>query len=179
MLSNTVAKRYAAALYASALSSNEVLVQLKELRTVSKVLQDNADLGKSLNSPTVARQTKKRVIKEIFADQISVRTFNFLFVLIDKGREAYYDLIVDYYEKQLCEDNGIIKAEVSSAVELDDPVRIFIETHLIQMTGKRIKLTLDVDPDLIGGLVIRFGGHLYDGSIKRHLENIKARMRKG
>ncbi|MBQ7528753.1 ATP synthase F1 subunit delta [bacterium] len=179
MLSNTVARRYASALYASALATKETLIQLRELKIVSKLLADNSQLNESLTSPTVARQAKKRIIKEVFDGQISVRTFNFLFVLIDKGREAYYDRIVDFYEEQLCEDNGIVKAEVSSAIELDDQMRIFVETHLSQMTGKRIKLTTDVDPELIGGLVIRFDGRLYDGSIKRHLENMKARMRKG
>lgn len=178
MLNESLAGRYSTALYASAKTggSGQTLTQFKELQIIAAALRTHAGLKKSLNSPTVARAVKKEIIKAVFKDQISQRTLNFWSVLIDKGREPYYEDIVECYKKQLCEDNGIVEAKVESAAELDDQMRMFIELKLSKISGRRVKMIVDVRPELIGGLVIRLGERLYDGSIKRHIENMRSRM---
>ncbi len=176
MLDESLAKRYAAALYASASAKKQQREQLKELRIIQKELSEHAQLNQCLVSPAVARPIKKKIIQAVFADKISVRAFNFLFVLIDKGREACLNDIIECFKRQFCEENGIVEVTVESASELDMQLCIFIETHLNKITGKKIKMQTVVRPELIGGLVVKYGGCLYDGSIKRHLGNIHSLM---
>ncbi len=176
MLDESLAKRYATALYASASAKKQQREQLKELRTIQKEFSEHTQLKQCLISPAIARPVKKKIIQAVFADKISTRAFNFLFVLIDKGREAYLNDIIECFKRQFCEENGIIEVTVESASELDMQLCIFIETHLNKITGKKIKMQTVVRPELIGGLVVKYGGCLYDGSIKRHLSNIHSLM---
>ncbi len=172
MLNESLAKRYSQALYASAKQKRQEAAQFKELRIIQNELEAYPQLRRSLISPVVPATAKKEIIKEVFAEMISQRSFNFLFVLIDNGREAFFDDIVECYKVQFCEENKIIEVTVESARELDLQMRIFVETHLNMITGQKIKMVPVVNPDLIGGLVIKYSGHLYDGSLRRHLNNV-------
>lgn len=179
MLNESLAKRYSAALYASAKAQGPGgdKEQLRDLHTVWDLFNGHEPLRRCLTSPAVPRSAKKKILKAVFADSdLSVRTFNFLFVLIDKGRESYFNDIVECFKKQLCEDHGIVEAQVESAFELSEDTRSLIETSLKKITGKRVKMHYEVRPEIIGGLTINIDGRLYDGSIRRHLDNLRTRM---
>ena len=79
-------------------------------------------------------------------------------------------------ELQLDERLGFVRAEVSSAVPLNAPQSAGLESELSKLTGKRMRLRFDVDPELLGGVVARIGSTVYDGSIRGELRQLDRRL---
>lgn len=189
MLNEALSKRYSAALYSCAKEEggNQTVAQFKELQAVLHTFEDHEDLKRCFITPTVSRSVKKEILKAVFAEHVSQRTLNFLFVLIDKGREVYYEDMVECYTRQLCEDNRIWEVKIEAAEELDKTLCGLIAAKLEAELNKnkapeeqpeRVKLRVEVKPELLGGLIIHLGGKLYDGSIRRHLDKMRSLMKR-
>lgn len=188
MLNEALSKRYSAALYSCAKEEggNQTVAQFKELQAVLHTFEEHEDLKRCFITPTVSRGTKKEIVKAVFAEHVSQRTLNFLRVLIDKEREAYFEDIVECYTRQLCEDNRIWEVKIEAAEDLDktlcDLIKDRLETGLNKNKAaedrpERVKLKVEVKPELLGGLIIHLGGRLYDGSIRRHLDKMRSLLR--
>lgn len=172
MLNESLARRYSIALYASAKAKGEESLQLKELRIVQGVLAENPALRRALIAPTISRPVKRKVLQAVFGGQVGQRTSNFLYVLVDKGREIYLDDIVESYKREFCAEKGIIEVLAESASTLEESLQAEITQQLGRLTGKKVKMEVVVRPELIGGLVLKYSGYLFDGSVRRHLDNI-------
>jgi F-type H+-transporting ATPase subunit delta len=98
---------------------------------------------------------------------------NFLGLLIDRNRLDLLEEIVSTYEALLDEKLGIVKARVTTALELDANQREQIAARLHTLTGKKVRMETVVDPSLIGGLVAQVGSTIYDGSIRQQLQTFK------
>ena len=98
---------------------------------------------------------------------------NFLGLLIEKNRLDLLDKVVSTYEGLLDERLGVVKARVTSALELDSKQRADVAARLQTLTGKKIRMEVSVDASLIGGLVAQVGGTIYDGSIRQQLQTFK------
>ena len=98
---------------------------------------------------------------------------NFLGLLIDRNRLDLLDEITATYETLLDERLGIVKARVTSALELDSKQKDLVATRLEALTGKKVRMEVSVDPSLIGGLVAQVGSTIYDGSIRQQLETFR------
>ena len=101
---------------------------------------------------------------------------NFLFVLIDHRRIALLDAILHSFELIVDERLGFARAEVSAPRELTDTQRGAINAQLERLTGKRIRMRVAVDPELIGGVVARIGSTVYDGSVRGQLQTLGRRL---
>ena len=177
---SAAAARYARAFVDVVLSKHDALRPddaVSQLREMEDVLAQSSDLRHVLNSPAVLASQKRAVIGK-FAQELNLGslTRNFLFVLIDHRRIEMLSQIREAVEAEFDQRLGFLRAEISSAMELDGPQADAIASGLKQMTGKQVRARFQVDPSLIGGVVARIGSTVYDGSIRGQLENMRRKI---
>jgi F-type H+-transporting ATPase subunit delta len=177
MLKGAVAARYAQALFDVARDTNTITETENELRGVLQTVKDSRELQQVLYNPQVPVDLKKEVIKEVFGAHVSKKTLNFLCVILDRRREVYLKDIVAHYIALADETRNVIQAEVTSAVELPAAHKEDLMSILSRMTGKEIRISYHVDPEIVGGLVVRLGDRIIDASIKRQLERLRDSIR--
>jgi F-type H+-transporting ATPase subunit delta len=143
----------------------------EDLRSFEQALAASAELSIVLASPGISRPRKRAVIGRLVESLgVSRIVRNFLFVLVDHRRTANLSGIIDAFEKLVDERLGTLKVDVASARGLDRQQQAALTQRLEAMTGKRIVLNLAIDSDLVGGVVMRLGSTVYDGSVRGQLE---------
>jgi len=180
MTLSAVATRYANAL-ADVVTADRSAVKpqeaLSNLRSFQAALAESPELHNALITPAVPLPRKRAVISRI-ADVLGISRIvrNFLLVLIDHRRIASMSDIADSFEVILDERLGFARADVKSAVELNEQQRGALNKELERLSGKRIRARFGVDGALIGGVVARIGSTVYDGSVRGQLETIQRRL---
>src|SRR5437867_3756403 len=176
-----VASRYARALVDVVLapgSKVEPVRMREDLRSFEQALAGSAELAKALASPAVTRPRKRAVIERLVRSlELSGVARNFLLVLVDHRRTADLSGIGDAFEKMLDERLGTLQVEVASARDLKPEQQQILTRQLETMTGKKVLLNLEIDGDLVGGLVVRLGSTVYDGSVRGQLEALGRQLR--
>jgi F-type H+-transporting ATPase subunit delta len=176
-----VASRYARALVDVVLAPSagfEPDRVRQDLRGFEQALASSDELSLALESPSISRSRKRAVIGRL-AESLSISKVakNFLLVLIDHRRMSELSGIIDAFEKLVDERRGILQVQVVAARELEQPQEDDLKRQLEAMTGKTIGLNVKVDGDLVGGLVVRLGSTVYDGSVRGQLEAIGRQLR--
>lgn len=179
-----VAGRYAAALYETA-SEEKVLPKYKnmvdtvegELKGIEKVIEDNPDLQKLLYHPQITPAAKKELLVKLFEGKVSDVTGNFLALLVDRRRETYFTDIVAEFIALANAGRNILAAQIASAVELNDKEKGELNKILGSLAGKKVQTSFTVDPSIIGGVVVRMGDKIIDGSVKTRLASLKERLK--
>lgn len=178
MLNKSVARRYAEALFSLAKESNKIDEFQAEMEKVVAALAEVPEFKGYLEHLLIPAKDKKEVVKQIFADQLSQTTLNFVFVLIDKRREGYLEVIVDEYKAMADESKNITKADLISAKEISsDEVQALAGT-LSASTGKVVQLNQVVDESLIGGVKLRIGDRIIDATVAKRLEMLREQLKK-
>ena len=178
MIENAVARRYAQAFFAIAQEKN-LLDQLEqELNDVVETINSSSELKILMNHQLVDLKDKKDIIDKVFTGKISEVTLNLLHYTIDKYRISYLPEICQAYVVYANEARNVADAEVRSATALTDGDIKALEQKLIAATGKNIRLANQVDPGLIGGVVVRIGDKVIDGSVFRRLGRLKENLMK-
>ena len=178
VLLKAVSKRYALAIYSMAKKSKSVPKQLEELQLVSQALADSPELFTVLQSPTVAAQIKKKVLGEIFGKRVSETTLHFLYVLVDKKREVYFNSIMECYEDLQRAENGVVQCEVRSPKPLLKKSQSALTKKLEKHLNKKVELLPVVDDSMLAGMVVTLGDRVIDASLDTQLAQIQERLAK-
>lgn len=171
------ALKYGEAL-AEVASEEEVTTRVKtELDGFAQLLKENGELLEALQSPVIPLQPKANIVKEL-ARRLSWTSAmrNFLLVVLEKDRIDDFDELRLAYRDILDQRAGIVRAEVTSARELEESDLERVEATVQAITGKKAKLVCGVDRDLIGGLRIQIGSMVYDGTIRSRLQQIRREL---
>jgi F-type H+-transporting ATPase subunit delta len=188
MVDTKVAHKYAQALLSVAQASDNVENGRRaadavdaigeQLRKAVQWAEDVPELLGVLRHPRIARDRKKRVIQQFFTDDdYGPLMRDFLSLLVDKKRAEYLPAIERQYVELVNELRNVMPAKVVTAVPLTEAEREMVIERLKQLTGHDILLQAEVNPRIIGGLIIHAGGHLIDGSLVSHLEQVKERLK--
>lgn len=167
-----VAKRYARALFEVAKEKGIISQVEEELKSVASAIKENADLQKILNHPNVGTSSKTDLLKQIFEGKVSEPVWNTLLVLIDKGRQSILNALVNEFAKVADEALGQATAVVYSAAGLSDAQQAEVASQFSKITGKTIRVSNVVQPKLLGGMQVRIGDRLYDGSLSGKLNRL-------
>ena len=178
MLSKSVARRYAAALFGIAQERKELGEMEVQLHKLIGDLAANRELKKVFYHRLIKENDKKAVVKDIFGGRISLVLLNFVNLLIDKKREEYLEEIVIQYVDMANEARNMMDATVTSAIELSVKDLKTLQSRLSEITGKNIRIRTNVEPSLIGGMIIKVGDRVIDGSITKRLELLKKNLMK-
>jgi len=176
MLKGAVAGRYSAALYEIAEKTNQVDQIEEELKAVDAILQENTDLQKVLYHPQITAAAKKELLDQLFKGKISDLTLNFIALLVDRRRETFFGDIVAEFIAQANAGRNIVAARVTSVVDLKDQEKGEVDQLLARLTGKKVQVSYATDPSLIGGVLIRIGDKVIDGTIKAKLAALGDRL---
>ena len=171
---------YARALIGSADAqgvSDQVLGELADL--VDNVLGEHSNLAAAIASPRVSEAEKNRVLDRLLSDKVHPVLLKFLKVACSRGRLGYLAEIRTAAEDLQNELLGRVVAEVQTAHPLDDALRGEIKHRVASSIGKEVLLKESVNPDLIGGLVVRIGDTVYDSSVAGKLDGLSRQARDG
>ncbi len=177
MLAGGVSIRYAQALYELAAEKNCFADTEKDLLQIKEVYGASDDFARILNHPRINADAKKAFLSSLFSGKLSAITENFLYFIIDKNREMYLADIIDEYIRLADKARNIAKATVYSAFELDQASLQKINDRLNQIMKKDVVVDSEVQPDLLGGLVIRIGDTVYDASVKNNLNRLRNQLK--
>jgi len=166
------ARRYAQALFAVAQEKNkadELLVELENL----KQLNEDKLVAAYLSNPAISFKEKESVLSGKLPG-IDSEVVNLVYLLLSNGRIKMLGAVADEYRQMLDGSKGIERAEVITAVPLDDSSRQKISSRLSDILGKKIVIEPEsTDPELIGGVIVKVGGKLLDGSTRSALNILK------
>ncbi|MBP1969876.1 F-type H+-transporting ATPase subunit delta [Virgibacillus natechei] len=168
-----VAKRYADALFQLG-EEKAILEQLhQELNIVHEVFQGNEQLFTFLKHPRINNERKKELLVEAFAG-LSTDALNTIKLLVDRRRTEIIPSIIDHFVQLVNDAQGTAEATVYSVRELSEAERQQLEQTLVKRYSKnKFKLNNVVDPSIIGGIKIRIGNKIIDGSVSGKLDRIK------
>ena len=169
--------QYATALADIALEQGAADPVKKQLADFGVAYGESAELRNALANPAVERMAKHKVIEKLTARLGASRIVrNFLFVVVDHQRTHLLPEIQQTFETVIRQRQGVAEAEVSSAAELTTAQKTTLQETLERLTGKKIQAKYSLDPGLLGGAVVRIGDTIYDGSLRKRLNQMRARL---
>jgi|LGVF01.1.fsa_nt_gb F-type H+-transporting ATPase subunit delta len=176
-MAKLVAKTYSQALFEFALESDSLDNISEEFKFVVNSFNTYGDFFELFKSPKISIDERKNIINEVFQEKISAEMLNFLFVVLDKRRANEIINVNKEFNKLVDEYKGIAQAFVKSAIELDEDEKKELISELSKLTGKEIRLKTAIDPDVIGGVYIKIGDKVIDGSVRNKLNVIKEELK--
>jgi F-type H+-transporting ATPase subunit delta len=176
VIEHRIVRRYASALFAAASRAGPVDQVESDLGLVNYAIEQSPDLWEALVSPIIPPPKKREILADIFEGKVSEITLSYLGLCVDKRREEVIRETEAEFVTLANEARGIILAEATSATELSDDQEARLISKLSETTGKRVELSRKVDPSLIGGLLVRMGDTVIDGSIRGQLEALRERL---
>jgi F-type H+-transporting ATPase subunit delta len=172
----TIAKNYAETLVELAQRSGDLHSWGEMLDSVAESMQSDRRLRTFLESPRVSAQQKNEVIQKAYGDQLPRNFVRFLQALVTHRRQMLIPAISREFNDLVDRVEGRVHASVTMAREADENDRQVITRHLSQSFGKTVMPHFRVDPALLGGVVVRVGDTVLDGSIRRRLAILRRRM---
>jgi F-type H+-transporting ATPase subunit delta len=147
------------------------------LRKFEDLLRDSSDLRHVMFSPAVPSSKKRGVVTRLSGDLgLTQKVRNFLYVVIDHHRMDQLSGIREAFEASIDRNLGVVRADVTSALDLDQGQRSALEAQLSKTVGQRVRMEFSVNKSLIGGVVARVGSVVYDGSVRGQLDAIRRRL---
>ncbi|SDW41361.1 ATP synthase F1 subcomplex delta subunit [Marininema mesophilum] len=175
MSQSIVAKRYAKALFQIALEKNRLDEVEQEWQGVVEALGHHPELAGWLAHPRVAAEEKKALLGKLFANHSDL-TQNLLFLLIERRREDVIEAVGAEYKKLANESKGVAEAEVITARALTEEEEKELIAVFQKQIGKTLVVKNRVDSDLLGGVTVKIGDRLYDGSLAGKLERFRKQL---
>jgi F-type H+-transporting ATPase subunit delta len=174
LISSDLAKRYARAFFDIAVEEGKIEDYGRELASFTSLITQNKALQEFLANPIFELKSKKNVVEELLGrTQISGRTANFLRLLVDKQRINFLGEVENAYKEFMDKSLKKVRVSVKTPYPLTSELEGALKQRVAEMTGKDVEMTVEDDSSLIGGLVVRVGDTMYDGSIKSQLGNIR------
>lgn len=174
---SVVAKRYAKALFEIAQQNKAVADVERELEIVADAIAGDAEIGKFLAFPNIETGKKIALIKSALSDKISVTVLNTLELLISRGREGQIGDVYEAYTKIAGEALGQSRATVYTAKLLTSAELARVEAQFGAIAGKKIVAEQIEKPELLGGVQVRIGDRLYDGSLQGKLTRLEQSLK--
>jgi F-type H+-transporting ATPase subunit delta len=166
---------YARALFDAALEDGRLEQVRAEVAQFAQAVAEIPELRELLRNPQLDPRAKARALQDLLeGGEELVR--NFVLLLADKGRAGIFDEIARDFERLVAEHEGVVRAELTTAVELSDKEARDLLQQIEQATGRKVEATRSVDPGLIGGIVLQIGSHRLDASVRGRLERLRREL---
>lgn len=176
-MSNAAAgRRYAKALYEIASEQGQLSKIEEELQQIEQIFAENPLFLKFLHHPKIDKKVKKEQLTAIFKDFVSPTMLRFLELLIERNREEALEEVFKHYVYFANRERGLADAYVTSIKPLSAEEKQSLEEHFSQLIEKKIRIQNQVDPTILGGMIVKIGDRLYDGSVAGKLHRFKRRV---
>lgn len=180
MISSKISKRYARALLGLGQEDGHYVEYRDELQAMARFCRAHKEYFQVLAHRIFSVDERKKVLEIFLAmGKYSPVVKNFMRLLLDKERIGAIQEIADYYAKLVDESTGVTRAKVIAARPLKAEARASIEKALAGLTSKEVKLEVTEDASLIGGVIVKLGDLVLDGSVRAQIESLKESFRRG
>jgi len=168
---NKVANRYAKAFFIQTKENHQLEKTLEDCQLILKTLLQEQELLGVLKNPTVSKTSKISVLTKLFKSHLHLLTLNFLRLVINRGREAFLQFILEEFIRLYNVEQNIIIVELSTTTSLSNDLKESIKKK-VSLTAD-VRLVEKIDKSLIGGFIIKRGDKQYDASIRKKIRNTK------
>ena len=181
MTNRTAAARYARALFDVSLKDRDLRQVEADLVTFADLLDGHETLSRVLLSPAIPTKQKRAIVTELLSrvGDLVPPVAKLLTLLAERGRLVLLPEVVRAFRVRLLDHLGVVEARVTTAQPLTAERTAAIAESLVKASGREVTMITDVDPEILGGLIARLGGTVYDGSIARHLERMRQNLLAG
>ncbi|MFL5921478.1 MAG: ATP synthase F1 subunit delta [Gaiellaceae bacterium] len=166
---------YATALFEAAREQGRLEPVREELAQVVAAEAEVPELRELLRNPQLDPRARASALEDVLSGGEELLR-NFLLVLADKGRTGSLEEIGREFERLIAEHEGIVHAELTTAVELSDEDAQSLLRQIEEASGRKVEATRSVDPGLIGGIVLQVGSHRLDASVRGRLERLRREL---
>mgnify|MGYP000943488819 CR=1 FL=1 len=177
-MSKVSVRQYALALLELSSESATMDKIVEELRQISELINENKNFKDFLFNPEEKLSKKKELLAKEFGNSCSSIVQNTLIVLVANGDLDELDNIASYLKKLIEDRRGIMEVKVISSIILTADQQQRIKEKLIQATNKEIILKTEIDPGILGGMVIKTDNELIDASVKGKLQALRMALSK-
>ncbi|MGL4362119.1 MAG: ATP synthase F1 subunit delta [Cellulosilyticaceae bacterium] len=175
-MAQLVTKRYATALYEIAKEKGAIESFQHQAEMLVKLIGEQDEYLMLLSHPGVLVEEKMRLIDEAFSKQVEDEFVGLLALIVKKGRQDYILDILNAFIDLAKTEAGLVQATVTSAIALQEKQLAQIKANIEQNTGKQVELEVVVDKTLIGGLIVRVGDKVVDGSVRGQMNTLKSEL---
>ena len=175
-MATAAARRYAKAIFELAQESGQAKRWSERLEVVAQFLRD-PELAEVLGNPSVTVARRQELAQALGGSNlIDQEALNLIKLLVESNRTGEIDGVVEEYERLRDELEGRLRATAVTAVELSDKEVRQLVAQLSKQVGKEVRLETEVDPAILGGLVLRVGDRLVDASVRTRLQQLRRRL---
>lgn len=178
MTDRRAAKRYARALFNTALKLDVVESVEADLDVIVGLMRKDERFENFLLSPRVPREDKVQMVYRLFSDRVTAVTLQALRLLLDKRREAELEAVREEYSMLRREHGQVVYATITSAKPMAKEDADNLVQSIVKKTGKKVEALFEVDPALIAGARVAYGSYVMDGSVKGSLSQLRGTLRR-
>ncbi len=172
---SSIARPYAQAVFELAKESGRFDDWSRQLALLTEIAE-HPDFSALIGDPRINRDQVLDVVLEIADDRLDEQARNFVRILSHYRRLSSLPLITQLYESLRAEDEGVVEAELEAAYELDSEQQARLIDALQERLGRKVRLTSQINKDLIGGAVVRAGDWVIDGSVRTRLNKLASSL---
>ncbi len=176
MAEMAVVRRYTRALFEAAQRAEQIEQVEEDLKGVDLVLRAVPRLTRALRAPTVSTARKKQLVETAFSGRVEALSLRFLRLLVDRKREEVLSEVYADFRKLANDWRKLLLVQVRAAAPLSDEEQAQLAQALQQKTGRMVVLEVTIEPELIGGLYVRYGDTVVDGTLRSRLAQVRARL---
>ena len=173
MREETVAKNYASALFELGERHGTITEFEVGIESVARLIDENRNVREFVETPRISSGEKKRVLTRVLGDRMPQLLLNFLKVVVDKRRQRLLRSIARQYHALVDEHMGRAHVEVTVARQVDEGRVAEMKDQLSKAFGKTVIPHIRVRPEILGGIVVRTGDTIYDGSVRRQIDRMR------
>lgn len=172
-----VGRRYAQALFTTALKYDVVSAVESDLESLNNILDSDKNFRDLVLAPYTSREEKTEILEKLFSDRMTALTMQVLRVVLEKQREQELPAVYKEFTNLRRDHEGIIFAHVVSAQTLLETQKKALLSKLAQSLGKKVEADFKVDPRVLGGISVTHGTYVIDGTVKGALNQLRQRLR--
>ena len=176
MRNRTVATRYARALLDAAETADVLDGVAESFASVMELVDRKPELLRFLSGPHVSEEKKRDLLDTVFGDRIEATLSHFFRLVVEKQRMESLHEIYAEFQQQVEVRKGLRRALVTTAVPLPEDLESELATRLSALTGAKVVLRKKVDPGVVGGVCVRMGDEVIDGTLRTNLARLRARL---
>ena len=176
MRGSIVARSYAEALFELGERTNAHDEFAHGLNTITTLLEADPRVRAFLDTPKIDVSAKRNALRSALQGQVSPVFLNFLLVVLRKRRQRLLHAIAEAYRDLIDEKLGRLHVQVTMAHDPDDQTEQTLITELSRVLGRQVIPHIAVDPALLGGVIVRYGDNVMDGSLRRQLVSLRQRL---
>ena len=171
-----IGKMYGQALYSLAQDENLADQVLEELDALRGIFSEEPRYLQLLSSPNLSKDERCKIADDTFRGKVQPYVLNFLKVLTEKGYARHFSECCDAYRVQYNEDRGILPVKAVAAAPVSEEQQERLKAKLEKITGKTVVLTVQVDPQCIGGIRLDYDGIQVDDTVRHRLEKVRSML---